>query len=108
MLPLSALRGVVQTVPGQRFAYIVDVRNHEENIARIQRLAFDANILFIECPFLESDAAHAAQRNHLTAFQAGLLARRARVGRLVPCHFSPRYSDRAEALCEEAERAFHG
>jgi len=108
MLPLGALRRVVQTGPGQRFAYIVDVQNSEENTARIQRLAFGADILFIECPFLELDAAHAAQRNHLTAFQAGLLVRRARVGRLVPCHISPRSSDRAEALCDEAEQAFHG
>ena len=108
LLPLGALSGAVQTVPGQRFAYIVDIRNHDENTARVQRLAFGADILFIECPFLESDAEHAAQRNHLTACQAGLLARGAQVARLVPCHFSPRYSDRPEMLREEAERAFHG
>ncbi len=107
-LPLEALREVAQRVPGQRFAYIVDVRNHEENALRIEHLAFGADVLFIECRFLEADAVHAAQRNHLTAWQAGLLARRARVGRLVPCHFSPRYGGRSDALSKEAERAFRG
>lgn len=107
-LPFEALREVAQTVPGQRFAYIVDVRNHEENASRIEHLAFGADVLFIECRFLEADAVHAAQRNHLTAWQAGLLARRARVARLVPCHFSPRYGGRSAALSKEAERAFRG
>ena len=107
-LPLGALRDVVQTVPGQKIAYVVDVRSHEENAARIEHLASGADVLFIECAFLEADVAHAVQKNHLTARQAGLLARRAKVGRLVPCHFSTRYTDRGDALLEEAERALRG
>jgi ribonuclease Z len=107
-LPLSVLRDVVQTVPGQKIAYIVDVRSHEENAARIEQLVSGADVLFIECAFLEADAAHAIQKNHLTARQAGLLARRARVRRLVPCHFSTRYTGRGDALLEEAENAFRG
>jgi ribonuclease Z len=67
-----------------------------------------ADVLFIECAFLEADAAHAIQKNHLTAWQAGLLARRAQVGRIVPCHFSPRYPGRGDILSAEADRAFRG
>jgi ribonuclease Z len=107
-LPLSALCDVVQTVPGQKIAYVVDVRNHQENAARIEHLVVGADVLFIECAFLEADAEHAARKNHLTAWQAGLLARRAQVKRLVPCHFSTRYADRGEALSAEADRAFRG
>lgn len=107
-LPLGALRDAVQTVPGQKIAYIVDVRSHEANASRIERLALGADLLFIECAFLQADVVHAINKSHLTAWQAGLLARRARVGRLVPCHFSPRYADRGDALVQEAERAFHG
>jgi ribonuclease Z len=51
VLPLGELRYVVQTVPGQKVAYIVDVRGSEENAARIERLAADADTLFIECAF---------------------------------------------------------
>jgi len=107
VLPLGELRHVVQTVPGQKVAYIVDVRGSEENAARIERLAADADTLFIECAFLHSDLAHARRKNHLTAQQAGILARRARVQRLVPCHYSTRYTGRGDELAREAERAFH-
>ena len=42
----------------------------------------------------------------LTAHQAGHIAKQARVGRLIPFHFSARYRDRAEELTREAEEAF--
>jgi ribonuclease BN (tRNA processing enzyme) len=48
----------------------------------------------------------AAERRHLTALQAGHIAKQARVGRLIPFHFSARYRDRAEELTREAEEAF--
>ena len=105
-VPLHALREVVQVTPGQKIAYIVDVRYHDANAERIERLASGADILFIEAAFLEADTAHAARKNHLTAGQAGLLARRAQVKRVVPFHFSTRYSDRADALSQETQRAF--
>ena len=107
-LPLGALRKIAQVTDGQKVAYVVDVRNHAANAERIERLAFGADRLFIECAFLDADAAHAAHKNHLTAWQAGLLARRAHVKRLVPCHFSTRYTNRGDALSEEAESAFRG
>jgi ribonuclease Z len=107
-LPLRSLRDVVQTVPGQKIGYIVDVSGHQENAVRIETLVAGADVLFIECAFLDADAEHAVQKNHLTAWQAGLLARRAQVGRLVPCHFSTRYTDLGDALSAEADRAFRG
>ena len=106
VLPLGELRHAVETVPGQKVAYIVDVRGHEENTARIERLAAGADTLFIECAFLHSELAHATQKNHLTARQAGILARQARVQRLVPCHYSTRYTGRGDELVREAERAY--
>jgi ribonuclease Z len=106
VLPLAELRHVVQTVPGQKVAYIVDVAGHAANAARIERLAADADTLFIECAFLHSELAHATRKNHLTAWQAGLLARRARVRRLVPCHYSARYAGCGDELAREAGRAF--
>jgi ribonuclease Z len=69
-----------------------------------QSIARDADQLFIEAPFLEIDANIAAERQHLTAHQAG--HKQARVGRLIPFHFSARYRDRAEELTREAEEAF--
>jgi len=106
VLPLGDLRHLVETTKGQKVAYVVDVRGHEENARRIEHLIVDADTLFIECAFLDADAAQARQKNHLTARQAGLLARRACVRRLVPCHYSTRYTGRGDELAREAECAF--
>jgi ribonuclease Z len=71
-------------------------------------LAEGADLLFIEGGFLEVDAAEAARRRHLTASQAGTIARLAGVKRLQTLHYSPRYKDRSYTLIAEAEAAFFG
>ena len=53
----------------------------------------------------ENDAERAATRFHLTAYQAGLLARRAQAKTVVPFHFSPRYEDGGVSLRDELARA---
>ncbi|CAH2599182.1 Metal-dependent hydrolases of the beta-lactamase superfamily III [Rhodovastum atsumiense] len=104
---LGTVRDLAVVVPGQRIAYVTDVRFTDANAARIVALARDADVLFIEAGFLDADAAQAARRNHLTAVQAGTLARRAGAKRLVPLHFSTRYSGQEAALRAEAAQA-HG
>ncbi len=96
----------LRIVPGRKLAYVVDAAYHEDNARRIVDLARGADRLFIEAMFLSRDTEIAARRRHLTAAQAGLLARRADVARLVPFHFSPRYLEAGEALRREAEEAF--
>lgn len=93
---------------GQKIAYVTDVGWSEANRERIVDLARDADLLYIEAPFLDQDMDIAAAKNHLTAGQAGRLAREAGVGRLVPFHFSPRYTDQEAELRAEVEAAFGG
>jgi len=109
IVPLGELkRDVLQVVPGQKIAYVVDTVYHELNATRITDLVRDADTLFIETVFLDRDADKAASRFHLTARQAGMLARAAGVRHLEPLHFSPRYSDDPTALPREALAAFNG
>jgi ribonuclease Z len=89
---------------GEKICYVTDVIYTEDNARRIAELAADAQRLYIECVFLEADAHHAAAKYHLTARQAGALARRAGAREVIPFHFSARYVDRAQEL--RAELAF--
>lgn len=93
---------------GQKIAYVVDARYDEENEAKIVSLARGADVFYCESPYLDCDAEKARDRYHLTARQAGLMARKAQVRDLVVFHFSPRYTGQGEALEQEAMEAFHG
>jgi len=108
-LRLGTLRDhALRLVPGQKIAYVTDAAHHAANARRIVELAADADVLFIECTFLAAEAAEAARKAHLTARQAGTLARQARARTLVPFHFSPRYTGREPELRAEARAAFGG
>lgn len=107
--PLGELkREVLEIAPGRKLAYVVDAAFIPANAEKIVNLARDAEILFIETPFLHADQEQARARHHLTARQAGTLARQAGVKRIVPLHFSPRYSGRGRELEREALAAFRG
>ncbi len=91
---------------GQKIVYVSDCRGTEENFRKIIRFATNADILFCEGSFLSKDRLKAEERGHLTAEQAGLIAREAGVKALQIYHFSPRYENCPEALYKEAEQTF--
>jgi ribonuclease Z len=66
------------------------------------------DLLFIESVFLDEDAEHGARKNHLTAAQAGHIARTVRAKGIRPFHFSPRYEGRAAELIAEMHAAWSG
>lgn len=105
---LGALRDCVQVTAGMKLAYITDVVYNTANAKRIVDLARAADTLFIESVFLDEAAARAADKLHLTAAQAGRLARAAGAKAVEPFHFSPIYREREPELRAELERAFKG
>jgi len=102
------LKKIARITPGQKFAYITDAAYSKANQKKIIALALDVDQLFIEAAFLEEDRQTAIDKYHLTAYQAGTLARKARVRTMTIFHHSPRYYDQGHLLVEEARQAFEG
>lgn len=99
---------VLRIVPGQKIAYVTDVRHTPANAEAIVGLVRDADALFIEAAFTHEEESRAFEKYHLTARQAGQLARAAGARRLIPFHFSPKHSEEGERLTREAMEAFEG
>ncbi len=83
------LPDVAEVRRGQVFAFVMDTRWCEGAL----ELAAGADLLVCESTFLSSEADLAEHYGHLTAQQAGQLARIAGARRLVLSHFSRRHAD---------------
>lgn len=109
VFPLGLLEErVLEFVPGERVAYVTDIAGHAGNTMKLIDFVREVDLLFIECVFLEEDEEHATKKAHLTARQAGAIARAARVREAVPFHFSTRYMGQEDALRREFEEALRG
>jgi ribonuclease Z len=97
---------IVTITPGQKIAYVADCAYSRDNVDKIVGLAHGADSFFCEAAFLERDREKAKAKEHLTARQAGLIARCAGVKTLTVFHFSPRYQGFPEDLEREAQEAF--
>ena len=105
--PLGELaEKIAMIAPGQKIAYVTDLIGTPENLQRAALLAEGADHLFVEAGFLDRDRDKAREKYHLTAKEAGELARRARVREFTLFHHSPRYMDQVEELREEARAAY--
>jgi ribonuclease Z len=87
---------------GQVVAYVMDTAWCDAAL----ELAAGADLVVCESTFLARDEHLAAEYGHLTAQQAGRLARQAGARRLVLGHFSRRYDDEPDAYGEEARAEF--
>lgn len=104
---IGDLRDVILDVtPGQRVGYVTDLRYTKANEQILSQLLSGVDLLFIESVFLDQDKAHAERKNHLTARQAGAIARLVGAKAVVPLHFSPRYEGRSAELIAEVQAAW--
>ncbi|MGW1064516.1 ribonuclease Z [Streptomyces aureus] len=105
----GSLRGVTledvsEVRRGQKFAFVMDTRLCEG----VDALAEGCDLLVIESTFLDGDHQLAADHGHLTAGQAGRVAREAGVRHLVLTHFSQRYPDSGAFETEARAAGFDG
>ncbi len=91
---------------GQKVTYVADAAGNKENRESIVRLASASDTFFCEAAFLSVDSDKAIKKYHLTARDAGEIAREAGVQRLFIFHFSPKYRENPTDLYEEAYREF--
>jgi ribonuclease Z len=89
--------------PGRSIGYSGDTRPS----ARLARFFAGCDLLIFDSTFLDKDKDKAVERRHSTALEAALLAKRARVKKLVLTHFSARYQS-VSALVKEARAKFPG
>lgn len=97
---------ILDNAPGQRIGYVTDMRFTEANRRTLAPLIAGVDQLFIESVFLDADHAHAQRKNHLTAGQAGRIAREVGARAVVPFHFSPRYGERGAEVAAEVRAAW--
>ncbi len=84
-----------------KYAYASDTVYDERVIAFVR----DVDFLYHESTFLHEKLERALETMHTTALQAGLVAKKANVKKLLIGHFSSRYDD-LTVLLEEAKTAF--
>ncbi len=92
--------------PGQKITYIADSLYEESELKKICDFARNSDQLFIETAFLQNEAPIAQEKYHLTAQQAGRIAGYAQAKQMIPFHFSPRYTEQAHLLHNEASEAY--
>ena len=92
--------------PGRKISYITDIVGSDENLEKAILLAKEADHLFIEAGFLERDRETARRKYHLTAREAGLVAKKAGAKHLTLLHFSPRYTGQEEEILKEAMQEY--
>lgn len=95
------VRDVGKAITGQSFAFVMDTRV----CPAVYELARDADLLVCESTYLDELETIAREYGHLTAAQAGKIARDSGAGKLVLTHFSQRYVDVDELINEAKD--FH-
>ena len=87
--------------PGASFAYVTDTLPCDNG----KLLSQNANLVYHEATFIETDKERAVQTMHSTAREAAIIAQEACVERLLIGHFSGRYKS-SSVLIEEARTVF--
>ena len=87
---------------GKKITFILDTIINENAVS----LAKNSDILIIESTFLPQEKALAIEHKHLTINDSTLIAKKAKVKRLILTHVSQRYEHKLHHVEEEAKKLF--
>ena len=92
---------VSSKVKGKKVTIIMDTMYHEDSV----KLAKDADVVVCDSTYTSEFEKKALKYKHMTAGQAGTLAKKAKAKHLVLTHFSARYKN-AKPLEKDAQKVF--
>jgi len=87
---------------GRKVTIVLDTKLNQNAI----NLAKDSDILISESSFSSEDKDHAKEFKHLTATDAAVIAKKAKVKRLILTHVSQRYEGNISIIEKEAKKMF--
>ena len=92
-----------KTRSGRKFSFVTDTLY----LPSIAEEVKGSDLLICEGMFADDCTDQARQKKHMTARQAGTIARDAGVSRMALIHYSPRYTDRdLELLLSQAREVY--
>lgn len=101
---LGELKAALANVtPPYKLAYVTDLAYSKANLSKVQRLAQNVDMLYIEAAFTEADARHAREKHHLTTTQAANIIKSLKPRQWQIFHFSHKYQKCEKMLWQEVE-----
>lgn len=94
--------GLTYLQKGRKLSFVFDTGFSEEIINHVR----DSDLLVCESTYLDKERDIARRYYHLTAKQAALIAKKARVKRLILTHISQRYQYNLKQIEDEAKKIF--
>lgn len=94
-------RNIVAVTPPRKLAYVTDLVYSPGNIRKVRRLAYKADMLYIEAAFMAADAGHAPLKKHLTTGQCAAIIKMCRPKQWTIFHFSHKYQKREDLVWAE-------
>ena len=95
-------KDVIYGEEGKKISFILDTRINE-NCFEIAR---QADLLICESTYSLADKEKALEYKHLTAEDAGNIAKKSKAGKLILTHLSQRYEGKEKKLLQEARKLF--
>lgn len=87
---------------GKKITIIMDTGINEN----CEKIAKNSDLLICEAVYTKAEEEKAAEYKHLTAAQAGEIAKKSKVKKLILTHLSQRYENKENLLLKEAKKIF--